>query len=482
MSLVDHVRTSSARIREQLGYPVIDGDGHVLELLPAFADFVRDHGRSDLVEAAPVFKMGPEFWRAKREASVDERRARGILPGFWSATGDTDYFATVTTPSRYYERLGEAGIDFAVLYPTLGLHLGHVASDDQRLNLCRLYNEFMAEQYGPYRDRFTVAAAVPMHAPGEAIAAMEHAAGLGAKVALIPSYVRRPLPGDSPTGYGPGQFGSVGWLDTYGVDSAHDYDPVWAKAIELGLPLAAHSNGMGFSDRSSISNFVYNHIGHFASAGEALAKSLFLGGVTRRFAQLRVALLEGGVTVGVHLYVDLVAHWHKRGAPWVGRANPSNIDRERLGGLLVERDARLARYSPEELVAVWGSAADGQDDFAASGVQSDEDIRARFCPNFYWGCEADDPFVGLAFDARITPFGARVPAIMGSDIGHWDVPVFESPLAEAYQLVERGILDEQSFRDFVFTNSVRCYASLNPQFFRGTVIEREAAAALDRIL
>jgi hypothetical protein len=39
----------------------------------------------------------------------------------------------------------------------------------------------------------------------------------------------------------------------------------------------------------------YNHIGHFASAGHAVAKALFFGGITRRFPDLNFAFLEGGV-------------------------------------------------------------------------------------------------------------------------------------------------------------------------------------------
>jgi hypothetical protein len=74
--------------------------------------------------------------------------------------------------------------------------------------------------------------------------------------------------------------------------------------------------------------------------------------------------------------------------------------------------------------------------------------------------------------------GARVPAIMGSDIGHWDVPEFDSPLAEAFELVEHGILDEDALRDYLFTHSVQLYASLDPTFFEGTVIEREAARVI----
>src|SRR5262249_29669616 len=161
-----------------------------------------------------------------------------------------------------------------------------------------------------YRDRFTVGALIPMHSPDEAIAGMVHAKQLGAKVALIPSYVRRPHPEEERSVEGSDQpdfFTFEGWLDTYGVDSAHDYDPVWAKAIELGLPLAAHSAGLGFSDRASVSNFMFNQIGHFAAAGVALAKSLFFGGVTRRFPRLRIALLEGGVAAGLQTYSTLVS-------------------------------------------------------------------------------------------------------------------------------------------------------------------------------
>jgi hypothetical protein len=66
---------------------------------------------------------------------------------------------------------------------------------------------------------------------------------------------------------------------------------------------------------------------------------------------------------------------------------------------------------------------------------------------------------------------------MGSDIGHWDVPEFDSPLAEAYELVDDGILDEAQLREFLFTNSVALYGASNPGFFTGTVIERETAAA-----
>ena len=84
-------------------------------------------------------------------------------------------------------------------------------------------------------------------------------------------------------------------MDNLCLDSEHDYDPVWAKCVELGVAPTFHSAGMGWGSRTSISNYMYNHIGHFGAAGEALCKAMFFGGVTRRFPKLRFAFLEGGV-------------------------------------------------------------------------------------------------------------------------------------------------------------------------------------------
>jgi predicted TIM-barrel fold metal-dependent hydrolase len=468
----------SARLRDQLGHPVIDGDGHIVELLQVFLDFVRDNGHGALLEGMLNRR------RAIEDLSMQERREGGILPHSWHVPASTEYYATVTSPRRYHERLGEAGIDYAVLYPTMGIALLQLLDDEQRVTLCRLYNDFMAEQYRPYGDRFTVAALVPMNTPDEAIAALEHAKALGAKVGLIASHVHRPLPGvpmaadDEWADVRVPEWETRGWVDTFGIDSGHDYDPVWAKAIELRLPLAAHTAGIGNSDRASISNFVYNQIGHFAAAGGALAKSLFLGGVTRRFPDLRVALLEGGAAVGVEIYVGLVGTWQKRGGEAIAKLNPENLDKELVKKLLVENDANLARYSAEQLTGGNAGMTRARDDFAAAELTSIEDIRDLFCTNFSWGCEADDPLVGVAFDRRVTPLGALVPAIFASDLGHWDVPDFDEPLEEAYELVERGILDAESLREFVFTNPLRFYSSLDPGFFTGTTIESEAASAL----
>jgi len=50
---------------------------------------------------------------------------------------------------------------------------------------------------------------------------------------------------------------------------------------------------------------------------------------------------------------------------------------------------------------------------------------------------------------------------------------------EAYELVEKGIITQADFRDFVFANPVSFFGGVNPQFFDRTVVEREAGRLLD---
>src|SRR5207245_962317 len=71
----------------------------------------------------------------------------------------------------------------------------------------------------------------------------------------------------------------------------------------------------------------YNHIGTLAAGGEALAKSLLIGGVTRRFPTLKVAFLEGGVGWAVRLFADILGHWEKRNTRTIYNMDPERLDR-----------------------------------------------------------------------------------------------------------------------------------------------------------
>ena len=132
-----------------------------------------------------------------------------------------------------------------------------------------------------------------MHTPEEAVAELEYAVTtLGFKAVLCAGYVQRPF--GALEGKDPEVANYAFWLDQFGLDSQYDYDPVWAKAQELGVSVAFHSGFIGMTPYRSISSYVFNHLSMLAEGQQSLAKSLFLGGVTNRFPTMNFAFLEGG--------------------------------------------------------------------------------------------------------------------------------------------------------------------------------------------
>ena len=117
------------------------------------------------------------------------------------------------------------------------------------------------------------------------------------------------------------------------------------------------------------------------------------------------------------------------------------------------------------------------DDYSACKITRKEDWVDLYVKPYYFGCEADDRLNATAF-SRGNPFGAQLNAIYSSDIGHFDVIDYRDPLPEAYELVEEKHITADNFRDFVFANAVRLWGKLNPDFFKGTIVEKEAASVL----
>lgn len=468
---------TAAQLHDQLGHPVIDADGHWVEYTPLVRDALARIGGEAAVRGFLSFSSAVEQALAM---DVAQRRHHNLSQeAFWgSPTRNTLDRATSMLPRLLYERLDEIGIDFAVLYPTAGLGTVRVADDEDRRATCRAFNTFSAETFAPFADRLTPAAVIPMHTPEEAIAELEHAVvELGLKAVMLGSLMARPL-GDL-VGVDPALAQRFGWLDTLGLDSAHDYDPVWAHCVELGVAPTFHTGSRRYGLRTSPSSFVFNHIGHFAAASEAVCKALYLGGVTRRFPQLRVAFLEGGVGWACQLLADLVGHWEKRNLEALEATRPDNLDVNHLLALVRSHgdpsmiaaiEARAEQLAKPRMDLVGGITQ--LDDFSACEVAGPEDLVSRFVDNFFFGCEADDRMNALAFNRRQNPAGAQLNAIFGSDIGHFDVLDMAGVLPEAYELVEDELIDEHDFRRFVFENPAKLWAEANPRFFQGTVVER----------
>src|SRR5262245_35047940 len=461
-----------AEVHSRLKHPVVDGDGHWLEFTPVFAEKMRKAVNDKAADGfIAALKTTSDALKMTQSARDDKRVA---MPNFWNRQAENTLDrATAMMPKMLYERLDEIGTDFAVIYPTSGLRLPRIKDDETRRAVIRAYNIVSADYFRGLEDRMTPAAIIPMHSPEEAVEELEFVTKqLGAKVGMFGSGMSRK-----------GADGST-WYDVLAIDSPHNYDPVWKKCVELKIAPTFHSSASGQGLRNSPSNFVYTHIGHFAAAGHAVAKAIFLGGVTRRFPELNFAFLEGGVGWGAQLFGDLMEHWERRGAPALKRMDPDKLDRKLLLDL-------VEKHGYSDIAAVLKSR-DGWpdpdakklvgnrtelDDFAACKFTRKEDWIDLYAKPFYFGCEADDRMNATAF-SKGNPFGAQLNAIYSSDIGHFDVIDFRDPLPEAYELVEEGHINEENFRDFVFANSVRLWGKQNPNFFDGTVVAKEAKAVL----
>src|SRR4030095_7273618 len=107
-------------IRKGLTHPVIDGDGHWVEYGPVFAEQIRkvtgDLGANGFLQSqrrgADALSMPPQ-----------QRAEKGVaMEGFWGRQStNTHDRATAMMPRMLYDRLGELGIDFGIVYPTAGL-------------------------------------------------------------------------------------------------------------------------------------------------------------------------------------------------------------------------------------------------------------------------------------------------------------------------------------------------------------------------
>jgi len=473
--------SDATRIHGRLSHPIIDADGHWLEYGPVMREEFRRIGGDAAVEG---LEMASQRVPNSLRMSLDERRRRRVgQEAFWGSPSENVLDrATAMLPRLMYERLGDLGIDFCVVYPTAGLGYHRIGDTRLRRAICRAYNVFAADQFRGLEDRIIPAAIIPMYTPEEAIEEIEYAVRqLGFKVIMVGGLMRRPVPALAAEHPDASRF--VEWYDTIGIDSDHDYDPVWQKCRELRIAPSFHNGARSILLRNSPSNFCYNHIGHFASAGHAVAKSLFFGGVTRRFPDLNFAFLEGGVGWACMLYADLIGHWEKRNRKAIERTNPAKLDRAALLGwaqkygreAMVDAVRRGDGLDPES--GQTGGVED-LDDYFRCKIERKDDIRDLFVPRFYFGCEADDPINAWAFNRSANPMEARLNALFSSDIGHFDVPDMTEVVPEAYELVEHGLLTGEDFRDFMFTNAVRFWGEVNPDFFKGTAVEKPAAEVL----
>jgi predicted TIM-barrel fold metal-dependent hydrolase len=164
------------------------------------------------------------------------------------------------------------GVYGSVLYPTEGLLLYTVADGPLLSAACRAYNDWVAEFCRAAPDRLKGVAMLNCDEVDEAVAELTRARGLGMTGAMIPTAAPPGRPYSSP-----------------------EYDPLWAAAADLGVPLSLHlganrkGSGGVDSDLSAIRPSYFAVCEHWVKVSLA---DLIFAGVFDRFPTLQVGAVE----------------------------------------------------------------------------------------------------------------------------------------------------------------------------------------------
>jgi len=475
------MKSRAQEIHDSLKHPVIDGDGHWMEPIPIFLEYLEQAGGTKYVDAMYKLWRNRDVWyRSTPEERQHNRYRRAI---WWGVTSNTYDKATALLPKLLNERLPELGIDFALIYPSFGLSINGIQQDDLHRAACRAYNMMTADMFAPYLDRFAPVAIIPSQKPDEALEELDYAVKQrGYRAIMLRGNQERAIPSAAE---GIDKQKASWYVDSIALDSPYDYEPVWKRCAELGVAVTQHSGSGRWMDRSSITNFVYNHVGHFAESNHAFCRAVFLGGLAHRYPNLNFGFMEGGISWAVQMCLDMIEHWEKRRRDALQYPADTNITEikqliDRYGDHRLKANAdnimnHLDIFRPNCSVEELSRPEFVNDDFAACGVNSKDDIRNVFANNFYFGCEADDRATVFAFDKRM---GVRLRPIFSSDFTHFDVPSFAAVVPEAFEMVERGFVTDEDFRDFTFANAASLHTRNNPDFFKGTVVEKAVGDAL----
>ncbi len=483
--------TESARIRSQLDHPVVDADGHWLEVHPVFWQYIDAVAGPAMVDR--YLKVYGSVQGGWYNLTPEQRQAVRIRrPGWWGVPVKAVDRAAAMIPRLFRDKLDDWGIDVALVYPTLGFGLVREIPDEELLEATvSAYNIMVVDIFKGTGDRIIPAGVATLNRPDLAIRQIDQAHKLGIKMLSINGTVPRTLSADA--AWQPDPKKRRVWIDGLGMDSAYDYDPVWQKFLDCKIAVTNHTGANGWPDRNSPTSFVHCHLGHFAQAHHLMARSLFLGGVTQRFPKLNFGFLEGGVGWGCNLLADLHGHWRVWNTKHMNaHRRPSNLDLDRVRryfddyaepgwpfeGKVDDILAKNLEIVEQNLTQVQLTERDkDENEFRNVDIKKPADIDRLFKKPFYFGCEAEDPMTAVAFDKRL---GLDLKPMLGSDISHFDVADADEVLEECWELVEHGVLTEDNFRDFTFTNAVNLHGGMNPDFFKGTVVEKEAKKVLSK--
>jgi predicted TIM-barrel fold metal-dependent hydrolase len=310
---------------------IIDADAHMLEppglwtegLAKRFRDraprIIKDPGaRKGLfftceqlppLRISGAFAAGKTFDKKFLEAGLDSAPAGG-----WD-------------PAARLKDMELDGVEAAVLYTTMGFVLFWIEDAQFQEDCFRVYNDWLAEfcSYAP--SRFAGLAMISLFDVDRARRELERCAKMGLKGALIWA--------------APPEDRSY---------TQHAYDPFWATAQELRMPLSLHTltgrTKTAQQDESDIGELYARMVIRTQEAQHSICSMIF-GGVFERFPELKIVSAENDIAWVPHLLerADKYYRRFKQGYGTLLSLKPSEYFRRQVFATFIDDPLGLKIYS-----------------------------------------------------------------------------------------------------------------------------------------
>ncbi len=275
-----------------MSYPIISADSHITEAPDTYTAY-----------------MDPKWLdRAPRIVSTDngdvfriDGMERPIQLGLVAAAGKRP--EEITTAGVRFEELHRGGWDpdarlldqdrdgvaAEIIYPTVGMMLCNHRDFDYTKACFDAYNRWIAAYCDRHPTRLLGCGQTALRTIEEGIADLHAIKALGLRGVMMPGHPA---------------------IEDY--DSPR-YDPFWAAAIELGLPLSFHilTTRGGETRGPRINTFL-----SIIRGNQDIIGTLIFGGVFERFPQLKVACVEADAGWVPH-YLYRMDHAFKRHRNWL---------------------------------------------------------------------------------------------------------------------------------------------------------------------
>ena len=233
------MKRSPAGIRAQLGHPVIDGDGHWLEPIPVFLEYLRDVGGPSAVdEMRALWRRNDEWYRSDWRERQHKRLRRTIWWGVTSQHARQGDRAAARAAERAAAR---AGHRFRHHLPELRPHdQRHRRGRAAAAHAARAYNRMTADMFAPYREPLRARRRSSLRAPRSRRSRSwnTRSVSCGYKAIMLRGNQERVIPAAA-EGIDPRK--AAWYCDNIALDSPYDYEPFWQRCVELGVAVTQHS-------------------------------------------------------------------------------------------------------------------------------------------------------------------------------------------------------------------------------------------------